>query len=535
MVQPIKAAALEFAGALAQSRPVLRANLLIGLTLAVVTLPQAIAFSTTLAGLPPHFGIYAAIWGVLFTALLNPSRVFSGGPNTTMSAAIGVTLLPVAPQFGAEYVGYALTLILLAGLIQMLFVLVRPLGRMLDLVNEPIINGMICGIGVFLIFKSLTSFAGLPVNTQVEWPLWIAWQSLRAVLEIGNLYAIQIGLITLATALIARQFSLLRHWSILIGVAAGTAWSTWLKSRYGLENILVEEIGNLSSVGLVYPSIPLFTQEAMSDIIAILPGAVTLAMLGLFQTVAAMRRMNRKVGAYTDSRKGIFSDAVSNCLLPFLSSLPTCASFNRMWLVYRLGGNSRITSIVSAVFLLLMVLFLARLIAIIPMPAMAAIIMLLGANMIAWEDIKPHVSNRREAVVFATSFLSVIFLDLFGAVTVGAALAILYSKWEQAHPLVSLEGNVLKIRGNIYYGSLPVIEKIYHAALERGDSLVIDFSQAYYIDPEGIRWLAAARAAGKATFIDRRSGRDRRANTQVTPEIARQRRATRDRRRKTHL
>jgi SulP family sulfate permease len=98
--------------ALPRILPALRANLPVGLTLAVVTLPQAIAFSTTLAGLPPHFGIYAAIWGVLFTALLNPSRVFSGGPNTTMSAAIGVTLLPIAPPFGADYVGYALTLIL---------------------------------------------------------------------------------------------------------------------------------------------------------------------------------------------------------------------------------------------------------------------------------------------------------------------------------------------------------------------------------------------------------------------------------------
>src|SRR5919205_4369185 len=174
---PIREMAASAAAGLPQLAPALRANLLIGLTLAVVTLPQAIAFSTTLAGLPPHFGIYAAIWGVLFTALLNPSRVFSGGPNTTMSAAIGITLLPVAPQFGAEYIGYALTLILMAGLIQLLFVLVKPLGRMLDLVNEPIINGMICGIGLFLIFKSLTTFAGLPVNTQVEWPIWIAWQS----------------------------------------------------------------------------------------------------------------------------------------------------------------------------------------------------------------------------------------------------------------------------------------------------------------------------------------------------------------------
>ena len=88
----------------------------------------------------------------------------------------------------------------------------------------------------------------------------------------------------------------------------------------------------------------------MSDIISILPGAVTLALLGLFQTVAAMRRMSRKIGGYTDSRKAIFSDAVSNCLLPFLSSLPTCASFNRMWLVYRLGIDGRISSAISALF-----------------------------------------------------------------------------------------------------------------------------------------------------------------------------------------
>ena len=515
---------------LTQILPILRGNMLVGLTLAVVTLPQAIAFSTTLAGLPPHFGIYAAIWGVLFTALLNPSRVFSGGPNTTMSAAIGIILLPVAPPFGADYIGYALTLILLAGLIQMLFVLIRPLGRTLDLINEPIINGLICGIGLFLIFKSFTSFAGLPVNTQVEWPLWIAWQSFLAMLELGNLYAIQIGLITLITSLLVRQIDPLRHWAILIGVAAGTAYSSYLNATVGLQNTLVEQISNLSTVGFVYPSLPTFSQEAMSDIIAILPGAVTLALLGLFQTVAAMRRMNRKIGDYTDSRKGILADAVSNCMLPFLSSMPTCASFNRMWLVHSLGGQSRWASAMSAVILLLMVLFFANVIAIIPIPAMAAIIMLLGANMINWEDIKPHFKDRGETVVFLASFLSVLFLDLFGAVVVGSILAISYSKWQQAHPNISLRGNVLKIRGNIYYGSLPVIEATYHAAIARDSSVVIDFAECNYIDPEGIRWLAATKAAKDVAFADRRKNQTRREGERRTGEDAK--RATIGRRRK---
>jgi sulfate permease, SulP family len=524
------ALALKSHALLWQQWPKFNGHLVVGLTLALVTLPQAVAFSVTLAGVPPHFGIYAAIWGVLFCVLLNPSRIFHGGPNTAMSASIGVTLLPVAAPFGAEYMGYALTLALMAGLIQMLFFLIRPLGRMLDLISEPVINGMICGIGLFLIFRSLTTFGGLPLNTEVEWPLWIAWHSFLAILEIGNLHAIEIGLITLATCVIVQQFNRLRNWAILFGIAAGTLYSQYLSATVGLQNTLIEQIGNLSSVGLVSPSLPLFNQDALPDVIAIVPGAVTLALLGLFQTVAAMRRMSRKVGGYTDSRKAIFSDAVSNCLLPFLSSLPTCASFNRMWLVHKLGIHSRITIASSAVILLLLVLFFAKVIAIIPMPAMAAVIMLLGANMINWADIKPHLNNRREAVVFMASFLSVLFLDLFGAVMVGSILAIAYSKWEQVNPNVSLQGNVLKIRGNIYYGSLPVIESIYHGAIARVDKLIIDFSECYYIDPEGVRWLAAAKAARKVGFVDRRSGQDRRTVAAAAQGRSSEKRAARPRR-----
>src|SRR3954469_19622952 len=142
-------------------------HLVVGLTLALVTLPQAVAFSVTLAGVPPHFGIYAAIWGVLFCAMLNPSPVFHGGPNTAMSAAIGVILLPTAAPFGAEYMGLGLTLRLMCGLLQLLFCLIRPLGKVPHLSSEAVINGMICGIGLFLIFRSLAAFGRLPANTEV--------------------------------------------------------------------------------------------------------------------------------------------------------------------------------------------------------------------------------------------------------------------------------------------------------------------------------------------------------------------------------
>ncbi|MCP8688762.1 SulP family inorganic anion transporter [Marinobacterium sedimentorum] len=490
-------------------------SLLVGLTLAVVVLPQAIAFSTTLAGLPPYFGIYAAIWGVLFTALLNPSRIFHGGPNSAMSAVIGVTLLPVAPQFGNDYIGYALSLILMAGVFQLLFLLIPALGRMLDFLSEPVINGMICGIGLFLIFKSFAGFAGLPINTEVEWPLWIAWQTFLAMLEIGNMHAIHIGLVTLVVTVLARQFQPIRNAAILLGIIAGTLLSEYLNSRYGLENTLIEQTADMSAIGFVFPSIPLFTQEAMPDLISIIPGAITLALLGLFQTVAAMRRMNRKQGRYISARHGIFADSLSNCLLPFISSLPTCASFNRMWLMHAMGAVSRLAAVFSGLILLLLVLFFSDLIAIIPIPAMAATIMIVGANMIKWSDIKPHFHNVPEAIVFSTSFISVHIFGLFGAVICGSLLALAYAKWEKAHPNVSLDGNTLRIKGNIYYGSLPVIESLFHKAINQQDELVVDFSAVHHIDPEGVRWLAELRQHEKVRFMDRRSGMDRRTGKRV--------------------
>ncbi len=471
-------------------RNILTNELLVGLTLAIVVLPQAIAFSTTLAGLPPYFGIYAAIWGVLFTALLNPSKVFHGGPNSTLSAVMGVTLVPVAPQFGSDYIGYALTLVLMAGLVQLLFVIIRPIAKLLDLMSEAVINGMICGIGLFLIFKSLAAFGGLPINTQVEWPLWIAWQTLLSVLEIGNIYAIQIGMVTLAASIVVRAVPIVKNWGILVGIIAGTVYSETINKTYGLENTLIEQTADFSAIGFVFPSMPLFTQEALPDIINIMPGAVTLAMLGLFQTVAAMRRINRKMGQHVSSDEGIAADAISNCLLPFLSSLPTCASFNRMWLMYSMGVRTRMVAVTSAVFLLSFVLLFSEWIAIIPIPAMAAVIMLVGANMIKWSDIRPHFSNWPEAIIFSAAFASVHILGLFGAVVTGSILALLHFKWHKLHPETTLENGVLKIRGSLYYGSLPYIEQAIKEALDQRVLIRVDLKATTYIDAEAKRWLA---------------------------------------------
>src|SRR5256885_16652574 len=109
------ALALKYRAALGEHWPKIGGGLVVGLTLALVTLPQAVAFSVTLAGVPPHFGIYAAIWGVLFCALLNPSPVFHGGPKTPLPAGGGGGPSPVPPPLCPRYMGFVLAPRPLAG------------------------------------------------------------------------------------------------------------------------------------------------------------------------------------------------------------------------------------------------------------------------------------------------------------------------------------------------------------------------------------------------------------------------------------
>ena len=239
---------------------------------------------------------------------------------------------------------------------------------------------------------------------------------------------------------------------------------------------------------------------------------------GIEQMKTSMKRMNRKTGEYVADIEGIKADGISNCVLPFLSSLPTCASFNRMWLMFSMGAKTRLAAVSSALFLLPLVLIFSDLIAIIPIPAMAAVIMIVGANMINWSDIRPHFSNWPEAVIFSSAFMSVHVFGLFGAVIVGSALALIYFKWHELHPEATLDDNVLRVRGSLYYGSLPFVEEKIKIFSNYDSPLCIDLRETSYIDAEGERWLeemVRTRSAiiyrkSKSRDVDERRNGDRR-------------------------
>jgi SulP family sulfate permease len=460
-----------------------------GFNLAIVVLPQAIAFSF-LAGVPPQFGIYCAIYGVLITSLVNPSSRFHGGPNSSISVAISVALLPYAPQFGPEYMGYVLSLAVMVGVIQLLFSALRPLARLMDFMSEAVVSGIIFGIGLFLIFKSLAPFGGLPLNTQVEWPLVITWQTFQAVSEFGNPYAIEVGFVTLVAAILTRYIPSMKGWYLIVGLGAGTLYSEYLIHTHGgLMVTQLEQVGKLD-LSILQPSLPTFSPEALADLLTLIPSAFAIALLGIFQTSAIMRQTHRTTGEPMSIRRAVLADGVANLTAGFISALPGCGSFNRVALMHNLKVRSRLAAAVSALLLGLLIFLAQDLVSIIPLSSMAALIMLVGANMLRVADIRHHFKSPIEIMVFLAAFASVHIFGLLDAALIGAAFAFVDWVWHKAHPYVEIEGNRISIYGDLYYASLGYVEPQVSKVVAQHPDLVVDLTHTHYIDAEASRWLA---------------------------------------------
>ncbi len=475
-----------------------------GFNLAIVVLPQALAFSF-LAGVPPQFGIYCAIYGVLITSLVNPSSRFHGGPNSSMSVAISVALLPYAPQFGNEYMGYLLSLAVMIGIIQLLFASLRPLSRLMDFMSEAVVSGIIFGIGLFLIFKSIAPFGGLPLNTQVHWPLAITWQTFQAVSEYGNPYAIEVGFVTLVAAILTRSVPGLRKWYLIAGLIAGTLYSEYLIHNYGgLTVTQLEQVGKLN-LRLLQPSLPTFSPEALADLLSLVPSAIAIALLGIFQTAAIMRQTRRVTGELISTRRAVLADAVANITAGFISALPGCGSFNRVALMHNLEVRSSMAAGLSALILGLLIFLAQKWIAIIPLPSMAALIMLVGANMLRISDIRHHFKSPIEIIVFLAAFASVHIFGLLDAALIGAGFAFIDWVWHKAHPYVMIDGNRISIYGDLYYASLDYVETKIAKTVKNHPELEIDLTRTHYIDAEASRWLAEAgdRSGCRVLFIVR--------------------------------
>ena len=383
-----------------------RADAVAGLTVAIVALPLAMALGIA-SGASPDKGLITAVVAGFLISALGGSRVQIGGPT----GAFVVVIFNVIAKHGYDGL---LVATLLAGVILIAAGLFR-LGQIIKFIPHPVVTGFTAGIAVIIASSQVKDFLGLAINkVPAEFlPKWIAYFS--AVGSV-NPWTAAVGIGALVIIIGLRRVNP-RLPGFLIAVVAAAALVALFK-------LPVETIGSRfpnMPTGLPVPALPVMSFQLVQ---AVLPSAFTIAFLAGIEALLSCVVADGMTGFRHRSNQELIGQGVANIASAIFGGLPATGAIARTATNVRSGGRTPVAGILHAAFVLLFMLFGAKLMNAVPMAALAAILF-----MVAWgmSEIDRFVALLRmplgERIVLLLTFGLTVFVDLTVAIGVGVTLA----------------------------------------------------------------------------------------------------------------
>jgi SulP family sulfate permease len=397
------------------TRETFKADLLAGLTGAVIVLPQGVAFAT-IAGLPPQYGLYTAMVTPIVAALFGSSYHLVSGPTTAISIVVFSAISHHASPGSPEFIAMALTLTFLAGVYQLAFGLAR-MGSLVNFVSHTVVIGFTAGAAILIATSQMKHILGVFVPKGESFlHTWVdIWR------EVGDInpYLVLIAILTLATAVFMKKV-LPRSPNLLIGMVVGSLAALVLKDFSSTPIPLVGEIP-AQLPPLSHPAFSFATIKLLA------PEAFAVALLGLIEAVSISRAVATRSNQRINSSQEFVGQGLSNIAGSFFSSYAGSGSFTRSGINYSAGARTPMSAIFAAIFLMLIVLLIAPLTAYLPVAAMGGVILLVAYNLIDFHHIRTTIKfSRSEAAILITTFLATLFLELEFAIYLGVLLSILF-------------------------------------------------------------------------------------------------------------
>ncbi len=378
----------------------LRGDLVGGVTAAIVALPLALAFGVA-SGAGPVAGLYGAICVGLFAALFGGTATQISGPTGPMT----IVAAAVFTQFGHNPAA-AFTVVMLAGLFQMLFGFLR-LGGFVTLMPYPVISGFMTGIGAILIIMQLDPLLGYEAPSTVINALTV----LPEYLAHPNWGALAIGLLAVAvcfrTPLVIQRIVPPPLVALILGTAAA----------------LMLEVPILGAVpsGFPSPQLPDFEPGLLGEMIG---SALVLAALGAIDSLLTSLVAENTTGTIHDSDKELVGQGVGNVVAGFAGGIPGAGATIRTLTNIQAGGRTPLSGVVHALVLLAIALGLGPLVAHIPQAALAGVLCKVGVDVVDWRFIsRAHRVPRRDLILMIIVFVLTVFVDIVTAVGCGIVLA----------------------------------------------------------------------------------------------------------------
>jgi SulP family sulfate permease len=386
-----------------------RADLLAGLTVAIVALPLSMAIAVA-SGVSPERGLYTSIIGGFLVSALGGSRFQIGGP----AGAFIVLVAATAAQFGLS--GLLLTVLLSGGLLTLLGLL--RLGSLIRHIPHAVTVGFTAGIAVTILASQLRDLGGLTVAGAEPGPFFAKLAVLLQALPSWNPSALGVGLGSAALIFFLRWVR--PAWPGMLAAVVAAALAVTLL------HLPAETIGSRFGGlphGIPLPHLPAITPHLVW---LVLPSALSFTLLGGVESLLSAKVADSMTGRKHRSNMELVAQGLANIASSLFGGIAVTGTIARTATNIRAGAKSPISGLLHAAFLLLFMLVAAPLASFVPLAALAGVLVVVCWNMAEKREFWRLLGNWREAVVLIATFAFTLIKDLTYGIIMGCALAALF-------------------------------------------------------------------------------------------------------------
>ncbi len=494
------------------SKKLFAGDLLGGLTVGIVALPLSIALAIA-SGVRPEQGLYTAIFAGAVIAILGGTRAQISGPT----GAFIVIVYGIVQKYGYDGLVVAT---LIAGFLLLIMGLAR-MGAFLKFVPYPVVVGFTSGIALIIASSQVSDFLGLHIeNVPADFiAKWIVYfQNISTVssttLGVGGLSLLIIVLWPRVTHRVPGQ---------LIAILAMTVIVQYFQLPV---DTIATRFGSVPN-SLPSPQFPTVTFELIQKMF--MPG-VTIAILAALESLLSAVVADGMMGTRHRSNMELIAQGAGNIVSVIFGGVPATGAIARTATNIKSGGKTPVSALIHCTFLLLVLLFVGKWAALIPMATLAAVLLVVAYNMSEWREFVHLLkSPRADVAVLLATFLLTILIDLTTAIQVGILLAaffFLQKMSTETHVSLIAENladdeefrsrdmtdveipkgvEVFELYGSLFFGAVRQFKESIRVVSKKPKALILRMRQVPTIDASGIRVLEEmaddARSGGYALIF----------------------------------
>ncbi len=494
-------------------------DLIAGSVVAIMLIPQALAYSN-LAGLPPQLGLYSSIISLILFALLSSSKFLSIGPVAIISILTAAGIGQISQQGTPEYIGLAITLALLVGIIQFVMGFFQ-IGFIVNFISHPVISGFSSAAAVIIFSSQLKSLLGLKIPYSEN--VFSTFSFIFSSLSETNSSTLILGIIGLVFLVflpqVLRKFhSLINlsdlHLQILtksspLFLVILTSLIVWIFQLNQTQGIAI--VGDIPA-GFPSLALPKISLETVRNL---LPIALAIAFVGFMESYSVATTLGSKRGQKIDPNQELIALGVANIGTTFVGGYAVTGSFSRSMVNFMSGASTQLSSIISSVLIILTLLLLMPLFYYLPQAILAAIILVAVKDLFDTHGVKHiWIYSRADGYSWLVTFFGILVFNIQIGLLIGAIAAITLYLWRTSKPHVVVVGRVgetehfrsvsrfdvatfpsvlaVRIDENLYFANTKYLEDyLFYTVLETGQvkHLVLILSGVNYIDVSALDTL----------------------------------------------